>query len=156
LPAADFGPTKLETVRQRMILAGVSRNVINQRVGRIKRMFCWAVSKEHVPANVHHALVTGKGLQQGRTNAPEPLPIEPVPPGDVDATLPVLSPTVASMVKVQLMTGCRPGEICGMTATEIDRSGPIWIYRPAQHKTAWRGKKREIAIGPKAQEVLQP
>lgn len=30
------------------------------------------------------------------------------------------------------------------------------MYRPAQHKTGWRGKSRAIAVGPKAQAVLQP
>jgi hypothetical protein len=31
----------------------------------------------------------------------------------------------------------------------------VWLYRPPHHKTAWRGKARVIAVGPKAQELLR-
>ena len=37
--AAHFGPAALKAVRQLMIEADLSRNVINARVGRIRRMF---------------------------------------------------------------------------------------------------------------------
>lgn len=37
--AADFSPLKLKAVRQRMMGADLCRGVINQRVGRIVRMF---------------------------------------------------------------------------------------------------------------------
>jgi integrase len=58
------------------------------------------------------------------------------------------------MVQVQLLTGMRPGEVCRLCPAEIDKSGPVWIYRPRRHKGDWRGKERAIAIGPKAQEIL--
>jgi hypothetical protein len=29
------------------------------------------------------------------------------------------------------------------------------LYRPSRHKTAWRGKARVIAVGLRAQEVLE-
>jgi hypothetical protein len=38
-PAADFGPKALKLVRQAMIEAGLARTTINQRVGRIVRVF---------------------------------------------------------------------------------------------------------------------
>jgi hypothetical protein len=38
-PAREFGPLALKAVRQKMIDAGWSRKLINQRVGRIKRVF---------------------------------------------------------------------------------------------------------------------
>ena len=44
-----FGPLALETVRNKMIEAGITRKRINQHVGRIRRMFKWAVSKELIP-----------------------------------------------------------------------------------------------------------
>ena len=34
--------------------------------------------------------------------------------------------------------------------------GKTWEYRPAYHKTAYRGHERIIHIGPQAQEVLKP
>lgn len=38
----------------------------------------------------------------------------------------------------------------------MDRSGEVWEYRPANHKTAYRGRERVIYIGPKAQAILLP
>ncbi|HEY7115179.1 MAG TPA: hypothetical protein VH475_01255, partial [Tepidisphaeraceae bacterium] len=50
--AASFGPLCLTAVRQRMIDLGWARKNINNQVGRIKRLFKWAVSREMVPPNV--------------------------------------------------------------------------------------------------------
>ena len=43
-----------------------------------------------------------------------------------------------------------------MRSADIDRSADVWVYRPATHKNASRGKDRAVAIGPKAQAVLAP
>jgi integrase len=59
--AAKFGPLALKAVRQRWADAGISRKLINRRVGRIKRMFKRAVAEELVPATVFHALKTSRG-----------------------------------------------------------------------------------------------
>ena len=60
--AADVGPLALEAVRQQMIDADLCRGVVNQRVGRIKRLFRWAVSKQLVPSMVLVGLDTVAGL----------------------------------------------------------------------------------------------
>ena len=52
-----FGPLALKAVRQAMIDAGLARTTINQRVGRIVRLFKWAVENELVPPAVHQALL---------------------------------------------------------------------------------------------------
>src|SRR5262249_16168424 len=41
--AREFGPLTLKAVRQKIIEANLCRGVINQRIGRIKRLFRWAV-----------------------------------------------------------------------------------------------------------------
>jgi integrase len=150
----DFGPLALKAVRQTMIDAGLSRGSINQRVGRIKRCFKWGVAEEMVPPAVYEALRTVPGLQAGRTKARETEPVEPVAVEDVEKTLPHLLPEVADMVRLQLLTGARPGEICLLRACDIDRSAAVWVYTPRKHKTAYRGKKRRILIGPRGQEIL--
>src|SRR4051812_9365297 len=40
--ASDFSPLKLKDLRQTLIASGLSRGTINQRVGRIVRLFKWA------------------------------------------------------------------------------------------------------------------
>ncbi|HTQ37410.1 MAG TPA: hypothetical protein VMJ32_00170 [Pirellulales bacterium] len=43
--ACDFGPLALKALQQRMISDDLSRGVINSRIGKIKRVFRWAVSE---------------------------------------------------------------------------------------------------------------
>jgi integrase len=100
-------------------------------------------------------LLTVPGLKKGRTTAREPKPIGPVEDVVVEATLPYLPEVVADMVRLQRLTGCRPGEVCSMRPGDIDRTTDPWTYRPVSHKTQHLGKARTIYIGPKAQEVLR-
>ena len=83
------------------------------------------------------------------SHTPEPLPefaLKPVDPAHVAATLPFLTPHLQVMVRLQQLTGMRPGE--------VDRGGEAWVYRPAQHKTARHGKARPIHLGPRAQAAI--
>jgi integrase len=154
-PASTFGPLALKAIRQKFIDAKWSRNFINQRVGRVRRIFKWAASEELVPAAVYQSLATVTGLQRGRTEARETEPVGSVPDSTIDATLPLLNRHVRGLVEFQRLTGCRPGEACELRRCDIDTGGAVWLYRPPHHKTAWRGKRRTVAIGPKAQELLK-
>jgi integrase len=156
LAAADFSPLKLKTVRQQMVEAGWCRGLVNQRVGRVVRMFKWGVAEELVPETVYRALAAVPGLQKGRCEAPEPEPVGPVAVEAVEATLPHLLPPAAAMVRLQLLTGMRPGEACVLRGCDIDTSGAVWLYRPHRHKTKHRGKARVVALGPQAQAVIRP
>jgi integrase len=153
-PASEFGPRKLKAVRQQMIDSGLSRCVINHRVGRIKRLFKWAVAEELVPPSVYHGLQAVAGLTFGRTSARETEPIRPVPDLHVAAVLPFISPPVAAMIMLQRLTGMRPGEPVIMRPCDIDTSGGVWIYEPSDHKTRWRGHRKQIPLGPEAQRIL--
>jgi integrase len=154
-PAADFGPLALKAVRERMIEAGLSRGVVNQRVGRVRRLFRWAVENELVPANVLHGLQAVRGLARGRSAARETEPVRPVPVAFVDAVLPHLRPQVAAVVRLQLYSGMRPGEVVQMRACDVDTAGKVWHYRPARHKTAHRGLGRVVVLGPRCQEIVR-
>jgi integrase len=154
--ARDFRPLALKAVRQHMVASGLCRGVVNQRVGRIKRVFKWAVGEELVESQVYAALKVVAGLPAGRGLAPEAPPVQPVPDDIVDATLPFVLPPVRAMVELQRFTGMRPGEACRLRACDVDMGGPVWLYRPPQHKLAWRGKGRVIVLGPQAQAVIRP
>ena len=82
--------------------------------------------------------------------------MQPVAEGHVQAALPHVSDTVRAMVRVQQLTGCRPGEVVRLRGVDLDMAGDVWLYRPAGHKTAHHGHGRVIAIGPRAQEVIRP
>jgi integrase len=153
---AEFGPLKLKAVRQKMIEADLCRNEINKRIGRIKRIFRWGVENEIVPATILHALQAVRGLAQGRSEARESAPVKPVPEAFVDAIRGRVAPQIWAMIQLQRFTGMRPGEVTTMRTIDVDTSGKVWVYSPAQHKTAWRGHQRKIFLGPRAQAVLKP
>ena len=48
------------------LAVGLTRKNINKQVGRIRRMFAWAVEEELVPVEVHAALLRVKGLRKGK------------------------------------------------------------------------------------------
>jgi len=147
-PACEFTPLKLKAIRQKMIEAGLSGKVINQRVGRIKRLFKWAVGEELVPETVHRALMAVEGLKAGRPNARESGPVGPVPDEHVAKTLPLLLRPIRGLILVQRLTGMQPSEAARMRACDIDMTGEVWVYRPTSHKTAWRAKGASFRSAP--------
>lgn len=155
-PAAAFGPLALQAIANQMVADGKARSYVNSLIGRIKRLFKWAASRELVTAERYRSLLVVSGERKGKSQARETDPVGPVDDATVDATLPHLTPIVADMVRIQRLIGCRPGELCGMTRDDVDRSGQVWVFSPIRHKTAHRGHARRIAIGPKAQAILGP
>jgi integrase len=155
-PAAKFGPLALRTVREDMIASGLCRRTINTRIGRLKRVFRWAVSYELLPATIYEALRAVPGLHRGRGEARDTEPVKPAPEADVRATLPFLPAVVAALVEVQLLTGCRVSEALTMRGCDLDVTGAVWAYRPAKHKNRNRGIDRVIYLGPRAQAVVRP
>lgn len=97
LPAADFSPLKLQAVRQELIAMRMARSNINKHIGRIKRLFRWAVSQEMVSGEVLHALDSVGGLHRGHSDAMETDPIKPVPTAHIDAVIRQLSPSLAKL-----------------------------------------------------------
>jgi integrase len=155
--AKDFGPLALKACRQKMIELDWSRSYVNRQVDRIKAMLKWAASEQMLPASIYHQIATVDGLRKGKTTARETKRVKPVAQEHIDATLPCLPPTVQAMVEFELLTGCRPAEVCIIRPIDLDMKNPsCWVYRPANHKTEHHGVERLILIGPKAQEVLRP
>jgi integrase len=151
--ANTFGPLALQAVRGTLIDKGYCRTSINRDIGRIKLMFKWAASQELIPASVYHGLQTVAGLRIGRSGARESEPVKPVPQSFIDAALRHVPPTVAALVNLQLLTAARPGELLIMRTADVDMSGRIWTYTPGRHKTAHRGHRRTIYLGPQAQAI---
>jgi integrase len=155
--ANKFGPVVLDALREKMIdELDWSRKYLNKQVNRVRSMFQWASAKEIVDPSVPAALRELSGLKKGRTRARETSRITTVSDKVIETTIAVLPLVVADMVRVQRLTSARPGEICSLAPGDVDRSGDVWIYRPAEHKTEHYEKDRVIAIGPRAQQILTP
>jgi integrase len=150
LPVRQFSPLKLKACRDRLIADGLCRSNVTRYQSIITRIIAYGVENELVPGETWHALKAVKPLQRGRSEARETDPIGPVTDAHVEATLPYLAEPYRTMVKLQGLLGCRPGELVNMRGAEIDRSEAVWIYSPTHHKTEHKSKSRVIPIGPQA------
>jgi integrase len=153
---ATFSPLKLKAVRETMVKRGLCRSTINKHVGTIKRIFKWGTENELVPATAFHALQAVSGLRRGRSAAKESVPVKPVPDAYVEAALVHVSGQVAAMVRLQQLTGMRPGEVTIMRGCDLDMTGKVWTYTPSTHKTEHHGIERPVYLGPKAQDIIKP
>jgi integrase len=165
-PASGFGAVQLRNLRERMTvekrrcprgeIERISRGYINLICSRICQMFRWAAERGLAPASVYHELRLVKRLQKGRTRAHEPARVKPVEQTQIEAVLAFATPTLGAMVKLQLLTGARSGELCSMRGCDLEVSRAVWRFTPAHHKTEHHGRERVIPIGPEAQEILKP
>lgn len=154
--AADFGPRALKAVREWMVKRRQARRDINRQVGRVRRMFKWAVGEELLRPDVLQALQAIDGLKRGRCAAKETRAIKPVPDAFVDAVRPHVTRQVWAIIELQRLTAARAGELVVLRPVDLDMTGRVWLYRPSDHKNAYRNHDRVIYIGPRAQDVLAP
>lgn len=165
-PAAEFTPLRLLAVREAMVANGWVRKTVNDHVGRIVRAFAWAATSLGLPATVHAALALVEPLAGGRrADLAESEPVEPVPAEHIAA---VLAGTrlhfhdgrravLASMIRVQLLTGLRPGELCGLTAGGIDRAREPWRCAFSEsNKMLHKNITRVAFFGPLSRAALAP
>lgn len=155
-PAGEFGPLKLKALREEMVKLDWCRNTINRHTSRIRSIFKWAAECELIPPSIHHGLAAVAGLKAGRSDARESEPVKPVPDAFVDAVHPFVGRQVWAMIELQRLTGMRPGEVTAMRGCDLDTSGKLWTYRPAQHKTQHHGHERIVYLGPRARKIVQP
>ncbi len=147
-------------LRDALVRSGVSRATVNVRLWRVKHMLAWALDEAIIPAAVKAEITQVQGVKRGRTAAPERRPVRPVDDAAVSATVAVMMPNTADMVRVHRLTGMRPCELCAMRWKDIDTTRTPWVYRvpPEANKNAWRGEfgqPRVVCIGPKARKILE-
>jgi len=154
--AEEFTPLAFKDVIRRMIAEGLSISTVNASIARIRHLFEWAVSEELISEHVHRRLCTVSNEIQGKSKAKPKRIVEAVSDADIDATLPHLPRMVADMVRLQRLTGARPGELCNMRVNEITAAGDVLVYQPKQHKTKHHGKDRVIVIAGAAIDIIKP
>lgn len=155
-PANEFSPLKLKALREEFVRHGYCRRECNRRAQLIARMYRWAVENELVPAHIHAELKAVACLPKGRTIAKDYPPIGCVSEEHFQAALPFMPASTRDILRFMSLTGCRPSEACAMRPLDIDRSDPVWAYKPGSHKTEHHERDRVILIGPQAQAILAP
>lgn len=173
MPAATFGPRDLVTVRtalcsplpapaegepgRRVHVQPITRKSVNAHVHRIRRVFRWAASMQLIPASSWQALLALEALRRGQAGGTrEAGKVRPAPLRSVATVLRSVRTDVAACIRLQWLTGMRPGEVVQMRTADIERDGEVWRYRPARHKNDHRDQEREILLGPRARRVLAP
>lgn len=155
MPACEFGPRALTTCRHQFARS-TARSTANARANWIRHVFSWGVENELVPGEVAHRLREVKPLQRGRTIAAEGERVRPVQDAHVEAVQPFVSPQVWAMIRLQLLTGARPGEIVGLRAIDLDRGFPeVWTATLEDHKLAHKGLARTLYFNQEAQSILR-
>lgn len=160
LPVDEFGPLKLQAVRQQMIDSErFARKYLNTLINCIRHVFKFGVEQELVKPDTLTALKAVSAIKRGRSTLRETTPIRPVDVDVFEKTVACLPPTVAAMVQLQRFTGMRPGEVCIMQARDVDTTVDPWVYTLSHDKTDYRrdvDDKRTIPLGKRAQSVLAP
>lgn len=160
-PASEFGPLKLEALRDLMVSKGIgknpkpnSRKYANAQIKKVIEIITHGVARQLIEPDRIVALQALAPLKRGQ--ARENPKRTGVPVEVIRSTIPFLTTTSAAMVRLQLATAMRPSEIFRMTPAMIDRSGPVWFYRPDDHKTEHHGKTKAVPILGEALEALSP
>jgi integrase len=156
-PAKSFGPAALKATRQKMVDGGTwCRSYINKSVGRIRRVFRWGVEGELVPSTVLLGLEAVSPLLAGRTTATDHAPRTAISVDHLERVRNKVGQRTRDMIDIAVLTGCRPGELCSLTAEMIDVSDPTaWVASLADHKNSHRGKSRSLVFGEKSQAILK-
>ena len=153
--AAAFTAAHLRAVREALIKDGLARVTVNERTRVVVRMLKHCASLDLIPSEPYHKCLTLEPLKKGRSAAKETQPVRPVRREDVDKVLDRVNRSVGAMIRLQLLTGARPGEICGLKREDIDTNGAVWTATLKRHKNEWRGKARTLYFGPQAQAILR-
>ena len=144
--ASEFKALRFKAIRQVIAENGLSENnpapicrhVVNKYCRHIIRAFKLAAENEKLQPENYQSMKAVETLKKGSTTAHETDPIKPIEEELVEKTLQHLHGIAADMVRIQLLTGMRPGELCQLRPTDIDRSGEIWVFTPAHHKKEHR------------------
>ena len=156
-PLSSVGPLRVAQAQKYMAANGLTRQGVIKATGFVRQFFAWCVAQELCHPDQLARIRAMQSLRRGAIDAAEKPPLEMAPLEDVQAALVELSPTVQAMVRVQMLTGMRPAEVCSLSMGEIDRVSPgRWVYKPGHHKMAHIGRVRQIPLLPDAIQVLLP
>lgn len=157
LLVTEFTPAQLIALRRQLVTqGGLNRGVANARVQQVIAVFRWGASRDLVPVDTYQRLTTVEPLKRGEEGARESVKQRPVSDDAVKATLPLLSPGLAAMVVVQLVTAMRPKELVELRGADLIRTNGRLVYCPRDHKNKHRGQTRAVPIPPHVEDLLLP
>ena len=154
ISAIEFGPLKLETMRDEWISSGNCRRYCNDKAAIVIQIFKHGVAREICSAETIRALECLPGLQRqdAHDNPKRNVPtIE-----DVERTMEFMPIVPQAMIRMRLATGCSPSEVFRLEASHVDKSGEVWLYRPPVHKPAHKNKTKTSPFVGAIKDILAP
>ncbi len=148
----DFGPKRLRSFRTFLVGEDMAKSYVSKCVSITKRMFRWGASEEIIPVQLYDALTSLPPMRRGE--ARETKGKSAIPWKYVRHVCRNSPPLIGDMLRIQWVTGCRPGEVCSMQWRDIDTTQSPWVWRPSSHKNSWRSKALEMYLGPIVQRIL--
>ncbi len=155
IPAKDFGPLNLKAVQQKYVAAGWCRRFCNKSMNRVRHIWKWGVGEGLIPVTTWQALQAVAPLKAGHTTAKDYKRREAVSDEHLEAVRPHLQVHHRDLFDLMRATGARPAELIGLTMTDIDTTGEIWVTDLSDHKNAHRGLARKLFFGPRSQLILR-
>ena len=157
-PAFDLARIDRRTVRgwmDALILEDLSRGYINASLARLRRFVRWAVDQDSVPAAVLAELAAVRSLPAHRSAARETEPVRAAELDQVRAVLAFMPATARDVCQLLILTGARLSEILEARNRDVveDAAGVLRLS-PAQHKTAHRGRSRDIPLNEAALAII--
>lgn len=143
--------------------AKLTRKGINRKVTGLLAIAKWGRARGFVPRDVALDCAAIVPLKQGECGSrPERGRERRAPTFDEIEKVAAAAPRqVAAMIRLQALTGMRPGEACALRWCDVDKKGPTvdqvptWIYTVEGAKTAHHGHVTRYALPPAAQSILQ-
>jgi integrase len=166
LPTADYGLAQQDALRaaltRRPLARGsrqktLSASTVAHYLARVRSLFRWGEGRGLVPRGTAAGLAGAGGLGSGgrrraATAAGRPRPADLFAVGCVQLCAP---PPVRAMIWLGLLNGMRPGGVVALRPCDVDRRGPLWLYREPVDQAAKTGGEVHW-LGARAQAILGP
>lgn len=166
------GETAISKVNESLLLrhrdrlelkAVLTRSGINRKIGIICRALRWCWQRGVLPRDSWLGISAIEPLKRGELPADRDrkIPKRAATPEEVEAVAKNAGTVVGAMMRLQVLVGARPGEVCKLRHRDIDRTpvrvGDVecWVWRVASSKVEHHGRKIVYAIPPKAQAILE-
>lgn len=163
VPAEKLGRRCLNEWRDQMLeRTTLTRSGINRRLGLVKSWLRWCYEQEALTGEQDSEIgrVRLLGIKEfGHRDVRMPKRAPTV--AEIEAVAAALPPTPAAMLRLQALTGARPGEVCALRWRDIDRT-PVavdgivfWRWVLANGKTSHHGRQQIYPISPAARAILE-
>jgi integrase len=184
----EIGPKEFDLLRSNMLQrkrvirrkGAVVREIpwdgttVRRYLRYIRGLFDFGEGRDLVPVGTVAKLKAGQrglgsGRRERRDDARPPVPCAPAEA--VEAVLEHIGEPFATMMRLQLLTGMRPGGVCAMRPADIEivrepavgangrgrkaRQMIYWLYREPPEIAAKTGSEKHW-LGPQAQRLLEP